>query len=80
LLSVAIGIREDKSRADKVNPGTHGYVTTVRGVEFINDSKATMLTQPGYALESMQKPVILILGGVDKGNDYSLMRDLVIEK
>jgi len=49
-------------------------------VEFINDSKATNVNSTWYALESMQKPVILILGGVDKGNDYSLMRDLVIEK
>lgn len=56
------------------------YVTTVRGVEFINDSKATNVNSTWFALESMNKPVILILGGVDKGNDYSLMMDLVKEK
>ena len=56
------------------------YVLTVRGVEFINDSKATNVNSTWYALESMDKPTILILGGVDKGNDYSLIRELVREK
>ena len=55
-------------------------VATVRGVEFINDSKATNVNSTWYALESMTKPVILILGGVDKGNDYALMEELVREK
>jgi UDP-N-acetylmuramoylalanine--D-glutamate ligase len=55
-------------------------VATVRGVEFINDSKATNVNSTWYALESMEKPTILILGGVDKGNDYSLITDLVKEK
>jgi UDP-N-acetylmuramoylalanine--D-glutamate ligase len=56
------------------------YVVTIRGVEFINDSKATNVNSTWYALESMTKPTILILGGVDKGNDYSLIEDLVKEK
>ncbi len=56
------------------------YVATVRGVEFINDSKATNINSTWYALESMWQPTILILGGVDKGNDYSLIEDLVKEK
>ncbi len=56
------------------------YVATIRGVEFINDSKATNVNSTWYALESMTKPTILILGGVDKGNDYSLLMDLVKEK
>jgi UDP-N-acetylmuramoylalanine--D-glutamate ligase len=55
-------------------------VATVRGVEFINDSKATNVNSTWFALESMTKPTVLILGGVDKGNDYSLMYDLVAEK
>ena len=55
-------------------------VATIRGVEFINDSKATNVNSTWYALESMSKPVILILGGVDKGNDYSLITELVKEK
>ena len=45
------------------------HVATVRGVEFINDSKATNVNSTWYALESMTKPTVLILGGVDKGND-----------
>jgi UDP-N-acetylmuramoylalanine--D-glutamate ligase len=55
-------------------------VATIRGVEFINDSKATNVNSTWYALESMNKPTILILGGVDKGNDYSLIIELVKEK
>ena len=55
-------------------------VLTVRGVEFINDSKATNVNSTWYALESMTKPTVLILGGVDKGNDYSLIKDLIQEK
>lgn len=53
---------------------------TVRGVSFINDSKATNVNSTWYALESMNNPVILILGGVDKGNDYNLLKELVKEK
>ncbi len=56
------------------------YVSTIRGVEFINDSKATNVNSTWYALESMTKPTILIIGGVDKGNDYSLIREMVKEK
>ena len=55
-------------------------VATVRGVEFINDSKATNVNSTWFALESMTKPTVLVLGGVDKGNDYSLLMDLVTEK
>ena len=55
-------------------------VATIRGVEFINDSKSTNTNSTWYALESMTKPVILILGGVDKGNDYSFLKELVKEK
>jgi UDP-N-acetylmuramoylalanine--D-glutamate ligase len=56
------------------------HVSTIRGVEFINDTKATNVNSTWYALESMTKPIILILGGVDKGNDYSLIEDMVKEK
>ena len=55
-------------------------VAIIKGVEFINDSKATNVNSTWYALESMTKPTILILGGVDKGNDYSFIIDLVKEK
>src|SRR5439155_27356948 len=52
------------------------HVSTVHGIEFVNDSKATNVNSTWYALESFSKPVILILGGVDKGNDYSMLHDL----
>ncbi|HOZ79221.1 MAG TPA: UDP-N-acetylmuramoyl-L-alanine--D-glutamate ligase [Ferruginibacter sp.] len=55
-------------------------VATIRGIEFINDSKATNVNSTWFALESMTKPTILILGGVDKGNDYSILMELVKEK
>ena len=79
-----LDIREDKIR-DAVQhfqslEHRMEYVATVRGVEFINDSKATNINSTWYALESMEKPTVLILGGVDKGNDYSLLNDLVKEK
>lgn len=56
------------------------FVQSVNGIEFINDSKATNVNSTWYALESFSKPVVLILGGVDKGNDYSMLTDLVKEK
>ena len=56
------------------------YVATVRGVRYINDSKATNVNSCWYALESMTTPTVLILGGTDKGNDYSEIDELVKEK
>lgn len=56
------------------------HVMTVHGIEFVNDSKATNVNSAWYALECMQKPVIWIVGGVDKGNDYDTLRDLVKTK
>ena len=47
------------------------YVITVHGIDFINDSKATNVNSAWYAVESMNKPFVWILGGVDKGNDYT---------
>ena len=55
-------------------------VAKVRNIEFINDSKATNVNSSWYALESMNKPVIWIAGGIDKGNDYSVMEQLVKKK
>ena len=55
-------------------------VATINGIEFINDSKATNVNSTWYALESMNKPVIWIAGGVDKGNDYTQLHDLVKDK
>lgn len=55
-------------------------VGTLSGVDFINDSKATNINSVWFALEVMTKPVILILGGVDRGNDYSQLDEVVLEK
>ena len=56
------------------------YVATVKGVRYINDSKATNVNSCWYALESMTTPTVLILGGKDKGNDYSEIDELVKQK
>lgn len=56
------------------------FVREVDGVRWINDSKATNVNSTWYALESMKTPTILILGGTDKGNDYSEIESLVKEK
>ena len=55
-------------------------VLKIHGVEYINDSKATNVNSTWYALESMKKPVVWIVGGVDKGNDYTQLYDLVKSK
>ncbi|HAX97274.1 MAG TPA: UDP-N-acetylmuramoyl-L-alanine--D-glutamate ligase [Prolixibacteraceae bacterium] len=52
----------------------------VHGIEFINDSKATNVNSTWYALESMDRPVVWIAGGVDKGNDYNMLLDVVKHK
>ena len=79
-----IGIRKEKIRDAVKNfhslEHRMEFIAMVRGVEFINDSKATNVNSTWYALESMNKPTVLILGGVDKGNDYSLITELVKEK
>ncbi len=49
----------------------------MRGIEFINDSKATNVNSTWFALESMSKEIIWIAGGVDKGNDYKVLEPLV---
>lgn len=56
------------------------YVATVAGVRYVNDSKATNVNSTWYALESMTGPTVLILGGKDKGNDYTEIESLVAEK
>ncbi len=84
LAGSVIELRKDKIRTAVQSfdalPHRMEKVSVVRGVEFINDSKSTNVNSTWFALESMTKPVILILGGVDKGNDYSILTDLVREK
>lgn len=56
------------------------FVANVHGIEFINDSKATNVNSTWFALESMNKPIVWIVGGVDKGNDYAMLREMVKQK
>ena len=56
------------------------HVATIHGVEFINDSKATNVNSTWFALESVNTPIIWIVGGIDKGNDYTALRDMVKQK
>jgi UDP-N-acetylmuramoylalanine--D-glutamate ligase len=56
------------------------YVAAIRGIDFINDSKATNVNSTWYALENASHPVIWICGGQDKGNDYEELLPLVAEK
>ena len=84
LTAVVMGIRKEFLRDSLQTMESLDHrmstVATIREVEFINDSKATNVNSTWFALESMTKPVILILGGVDKGNDYSFIKELVKEK
>jgi len=56
------------------------FIAKIRDVEFINDSKATNVNATWYALESMNRPIIWIAGGQDKGNDYESLKPLVKER
>jgi UDP-N-acetylmuramoylalanine--D-glutamate ligase len=56
------------------------FVANVHGVTYINDSKATNVNSAWYAIESMERPVVWIAGGVDKGNDYEMLKPLVKKK
>ncbi|MEP6466138.1 MAG: cyanophycin synthetase, partial [Parafilimonas sp.] len=84
IAAMVLGIRKEKIREAvtdfKSLEHRMEYVASVRGIDFINDSKATNVNSTWYALESMEKPVVLILGGLDKGNDYSLIEGLVRDK
>ncbi|QNA43731.1 UDP-N-acetylmuramoyl-L-alanine--D-glutamate ligase [Lacibacter sediminis] len=79
-----LGIRKEKIREAVTTFESLEHrmemVAMVKGVEYINDSKATNINSTWYALESMTHPTILILGGVDKGNDYEVLKELVKEK
>lgn len=82
--SSVMGIRKDRIRDAVTSFESLEHrmekVATVRGIDFINDSKATNVNSAWFALESIDKPVTLILGGVDKGNDYDLIKEMVAEK
>lgn len=80
----ALGVKPEVIQASLENftnvPHRLEYIASIDGVDYINDSKATNINSTWYALESMRKPTILILGGTDKGNDYNDLMDLVKEK
>ena len=89
--SLAAGISANVAGIDKADirkalsdfegvPHRLEYVATVRDVRFVNDSKATNVNSCWYALQSMKTPVVLILGGKDKGNDYKEIEGLVRQK
>lgn len=84
IAAATLGIRKEKIREAVTTfeslEHRMEHVATVRGVEFINDSKATNVNSTWYALESMERPTVLIMGGIDKGNDYTLIEDIVKEK
>lgn len=84
IAGATLGIRKEKIREaiETFESLEHRmeYVATIKGVEYINDSKATNINSTWFALESMTQPTILILGGVDKGNDYEVLKELVKEK
>ncbi len=84
MAALAVGIPEESIRSTLLNFGgvehRMQYVADVRGVRYINDSKATNVDACRCALESMDTPVVLIIGGKDKGNDYSDILPLVKEK
>ncbi len=88
-MAAGISARVAEVRAEKIRESLQAFqslehrmesVASIRGVEFINDSKATNLNSVWYALESMTKDTVLILGGVDKGNDYEQIAELVKDK
>ncbi|MEJ8816502.1 UDP-N-acetylmuramoyl-L-alanine--D-glutamate ligase [Lacibacter sp. H407] len=84
IAAATLGIRKEKIREAVTTFESLEHrmemVAMVKGVEYINDSKATNINSTWYALESMSRPTILILGGVDKGNDYEVLKELVKEK
>ncbi|MCX6208432.1 MAG: UDP-N-acetylmuramoyl-L-alanine--D-glutamate ligase [Bacteroidetes bacterium] len=84
IAATTVGIRKEKIREAVLDYSglehRMEFVAAVRGVDFINDSKATNINSTWFALESMTKPTVLILGGTDKGNDYSLIAELVKDK
>jgi UDP-N-acetylmuramoylalanine--D-glutamate ligase len=75
LPSIKAGLTTFKNAPHRLEP-----VGVIKGVEFINDSKATNVDSVVYALGSYDKPLVWIAGGVDKGNDYSLIMDQVKQK
>ncbi|HTE31597.1 MAG TPA: UDP-N-acetylmuramoyl-L-alanine--D-glutamate ligase [Chryseolinea sp.] len=75
LIAIRAGLKTFKNAPHRLEP-----VATIKGVDFVNDSKATNVDSVVYALGSYDKPLVWIAGGVDKGNDYSIIMDQVKQK
>ncbi len=84
IIAKALNIRKEVIRDSLTDFKTVEHrlenIGKVRGIDFINDSKATNVNSAWYALESVERPVIWIAGGVDKGNDYTMLKPLVKER
>jgi UDP-N-acetylmuramoylalanine--D-glutamate ligase len=80
LAGVSLAAIRDGLKTFKNAPHRLESVATIKGVEFVNDSKATNVDSVVYALGSYDKPLVWIAGGVDKGNDYNLIKDAVGKK
>jgi UDP-N-acetylmuramoylalanine--D-glutamate ligase len=72
-------VRESRNNAQQLSHRLE-FVKEVNGVEYINDSRSCDIDSTFYALEQMTKPVVWIVGGVDHGNDYLMLKDIVKEK
>jgi len=72
-------IRQSLSAFENV-PHRLEFVARIHGIDFINDSKATNVNSAWYALETADSPLIWIAGGIDKGNDYAKLEELVSQK
>ena len=88
-LVASIGPKIREIRKESIKESFYGFqqaehrletVAIIKGIEFINDSKSSTLNSTWFALESMMGTVIWIVGGVDSGNDYSILRQLVRTK
>ncbi|PIF05031.1 MAG: UDP-N-acetylmuramoyl-L-alanine--D-glutamate ligase [Draconibacterium sp.] len=84
IASMIFEIRDDKLRESLADfKGVEHrleQLLKVHGIEFVNDSKATNVNSTWYALESIHKPIVWIAGGIDKGNDYTVLKKLVKDK
>ena len=84
LASMLVGVRKESLRQSIQSfqgvPHRLEKVLTINHVEYINDSKATNVNAAYYALDGIKKPIVWIVGGVDKGNDYSELMPMVREK
>jgi len=85
-LVASIGPRIREIRKEYIKESFYGFqqvehrlelVAVIHGIEFINDSKSTNINGTWFAMESSSRPVIWIVGGIDSGNDYSVLRHLV---